>query len=156
MRVKDRWDLICSLLIVGAVSGCISGERVARDLHPGQPKEQLTAGLVQKQIRVGMSQAEVVAALNEPNTQTRDSEGKVTWIYDKIASTASYSGSSVSGGGSGGAAGLIGSVLTLGGVSASASKSVHADDRARQTLTVVIKFDKSNLVEAFSYHASKF
>ncbi len=42
----------------------------------------MTVGIVQKEIRIGMSQADVAAALGSPNIVTRDSEGKETWIYE--------------------------------------------------------------------------
>jgi hypothetical protein len=41
-----------------------------------------------------MSGTEVAVALGSPNIVTRDSGGKETWIYDKIATEASYSKSS--------------------------------------------------------------
>ena len=54
----------------------------------------MTLGIVQKEIRVGLSQADVAAALGSPNIVTKDSADKETWVYDKIASEASYSASS--------------------------------------------------------------
>ena len=95
---------------------------------------------------------------------TKDSVSDETWIYDKIATEASYSrsGQSVttSAGVAGGAAGLVDSVLILGGIGGGVSKSSSAGAGAsgttQKTLTVVIKFDKSSLVKDFSYHTSKF
>jgi hypothetical protein len=76
----------------------------------------MTVGIVQKEIRVGMSQADVALALGSPNIVTSDGSGKETWIYDKIASEASYSASSGGVSGGVGAGGLAGSALILGGV----------------------------------------
>lgn len=105
------------------------------------PKEQqLTVGLVQKEIRAGMSQAEVAEALGSPNIVTRDSDGKETWIYDKIGTEASYR----SGGGGG-------SILIL-----SASHSTSVSQTTQRTLTVIIKFGGDQRVESFTYHASTF
>ncbi len=105
------------------------------------PKEQkLTVGVVQKQIRAGMSQADVAEALGSPNIVTRDSDGKETWIYDKIGTEASYN----SGGGGG-------SILVL-----SASHSTSVSQTTQRTLTVIIKFGADGRVESFTYHASTF
>ncbi|MGH8204763.1 MAG: hypothetical protein ACREST_09155, partial [Steroidobacteraceae bacterium] len=56
--------------------------------------ERLTVGTVQKEIRVGMSGAEVAAALGSPNIVSTDEERREVWIYDKIATDAAYSSSS--------------------------------------------------------------
>ena len=111
-------------------------------------KEQdMTVGKVQKEVRVGMSgakigmsNADVVAALGSPNIVTKDEGVDETWVYDKIATEASYSENS---------SGLF---LVLYG---SASRSGAAATTQR-TLTVVIKFDANSKVKSFSYHASKF
>lgn len=106
----------------------------------GPKEQQLTVGLVQKEIRPGMSQAEVAQALGSPNIVTKDSDGKETWIYDKMATEASY-GSSGSGG----------SILIL-----SFSRESSVSRTTQRTLTVVIKFGPDQRVESFTYHASKF
>jgi outer membrane protein assembly factor BamE (lipoprotein component of BamABCDE complex) len=100
----------------------------------------MTLGLVQKEIRVGMSQADVASALGSPNIVTKDSEGKETWVYDKIATEASYSRSQ-----------SYGTILILGFSTGSGAAST-----TQRTLTVVIKFSERGLVDSFSYHASKF
>ncbi len=106
----------------------------------GLKEQKLTVGVVQKEIRAGMSQADVAGALGSPNIVTRDSDGKETWIYDKIGTEARYRSS---GGG--------GSILIL---SFSRSRSVSAT--TQRTLTVIIKFDRNQRVESFTYHASTF
>ena len=100
----------------------------------------MTLGIVQKEIRVGMSQADVASALGSPNIVTKDSSGKETWVYDKMATEASYSQSHG-----------YGTILILG-----FSRDAGAASTSQKTLTVVIKFDEKNLVDSFSYHASKF
>lgn len=104
------------------------------------PEKEMTLGVVQKEIRRGMSQAEVVSALGSPNILTKDAEGKETWVYDKIATEASYSKK-----------GGYGTILILGFEAGSAKAS-----SSQRTLTVIIKFDEKQLVENFSYHVSKF
>ena len=104
-------------------------------------KEQdITVGKVQKEVRVGMSGAQVAEALGSPNIVTKDEGGDETWVYDKIATEDPYSENS---------SGLF---LVLYG---STSRSGAAATTQR-TLTVVIKFDANSKVKSFSYHASKF
>jgi outer membrane protein assembly factor BamE (lipoprotein component of BamABCDE complex) len=148
---KTLAAIMCSALFFG-LTGC-AGHRGS--LHSEQERE-MTLGVVQKEIRKGMSQADVATALGSPNIVTRDSAGKETWIYDKIATEASYSRSGGSVGGGAGAGGVAGSALILGGVGGSGSRSSGASSTTQRTLTVVIKFDDSGLVDSFSYHMSKF
>ncbi|MBN2310754.1 MAG: hypothetical protein JXR94_17405 [Candidatus Hydrogenedentes bacterium] len=130
------------------------------NLHSVEERK-MTVGLVQKEIRVGMSQAEVIAALGSPNIVSRDNKGKEAYIYDRIATEASYrdSSSSVGGGASVAGGGMpAGNVLLLGTVSGSGSHSRGKGQSAttQKTLTVVIRFDTAGMVESFSYHSSTF
>lgn len=140
-----------ALLAVGILWGCSH----QGSLHSARERE-MTLGIVQKEIRVGMSQADVAVALGSPNIVTRDSAGMETWIYDKIATEASYSRSGADISGTVGAGGVAGSTLILGGVGGGASRNSGASSSTQKTLTVVIKFDGTGLVETFSYHMSKF
>ena len=74
-------------LIVLILGGCADHQK---SLHSTKERE-MTVGIVQKEIHTGMSQADVAQALGSPNIVTKDSEEKQTWIYDKIATEASYS-----------------------------------------------------------------
>ena len=103
----------------------------------------MTLGTAQREIKPGMSQADVAAALGSPNIVTKDSEGRETWIYDKIATEASYS-QSIAG---------TGLILALFG---SGQRSSGAASSTQRTLTVVLKFDGQSKVESMQYHASKF
>lgn len=147
--------LFAFFLFISLWSGCISGANHQRELHSTQERE-MTVGIVQKEIHIGMSQADVAAALGSPNIVTKDSEGKETWIYDKIATEASYSQSSGGVGGGVGGGGLPGTALILGVITGNYSKEAGAASTTQKTLTVLIKYGKNNLVESFSYHASKF
>jgi hypothetical protein len=142
-------------LFILLLSGCISAAQHQKELGSTNERE-MTVGIVQKEIRTGMSQADVAGALGSPNIVTRDSEGKETWIYDKIASEASYSNSSAGVGGQGLGAGMPGSSLILGMITGNYSKEAGATSSTQKTLTVLIKYGKNNLVESFSYHTSKF
>jgi outer membrane protein assembly factor BamE (lipoprotein component of BamABCDE complex) len=100
----------------------------------------MTLGVVQMSLHKGMSQSAVAEALGAPNIVTRDSNGIETWIYDKVASYASYKHSSI-----------YGTILVLGGSSDSANTTT-----GQRTLTVIIKFDKNQKIKSFSYNSSKF
>jgi len=136
---KNKLILGCFFLVFGLLSGCMSGAEHQRSLHSTQERE-MTLGIVQKEIRVGMSQADVATALGSPNIVTKDGNGKETWIYDKIATEASQSRDS-------------GGIFLILGIY---SREAGAVSSTQKTLTVVIKFDKNNLVESFTYHTSKF
>lgn len=152
--LKNKIISFC-VMTVFALSGCMTATQHQQSL-PSTQEREMTVGIVQKEIRVGMSQADVATALGSPNIVTRDSEGKETWVYDKIATEASYSRDSGGLGGGAGAGGVAGTTLILGLFGGSYSKEAGAASTTQKTLTVIIKFDKNNKVESFSYHASKF
>ena len=127
-----------ALMTMLTITGCTTVDHRS-NLHSVKEQE-MTVGKVQKEIRVGMSGAQVAEALGSPNIVTKDEGGDETWVYDKIATEASYSENS---------SGLF---LVLYG---SASRS-GAAATTQKTLTVVIKFDANSKVKSFSYHASKF
>jgi len=133
---------VLCLFLIPAIIGCMSAAEHEASL-PSSQAEEMTVVVVQKEIRVGMSGADVAQALGSPNIVTKDSSGKETWVYDKIASEVSYSKDS-------GGTGLI--INLFGGY----NREAGAVSTTQKTLTVVIKFDNNSRVESFSYHASKF
>ena len=137
------------------VYGCMSAAEHAQSLHSANERE-FTLGLVQKRISRGMAQAEVAESLGSPNIVTRDMQGDETWVYDKIATEASYSRDTGGLAGAAGAGGAAGDVLILGGLGGSYSRQAGAAATTQKTLTVVIKFDRAGRVKDFSYHSSKF
>lgn len=151
----NRLAIICVLAAVMLTSGCMTAAEHQRTLSSANERE-MTVGLVQKEIRVGMSQADVATAIGSPNIVSRDSDGRETWIYDKIATEASYSKDSGGAGGLAGAAGMAGSTLLLGGLTGSYSRDAGATSTTQKTLTVIIKFDRESKVDTFSYHSSRF
>ena len=130
-----QWILL-GLLAVAVLSGCAAMHRA--DVQDDS-SDRVTVGTVQKEIRVGMSGAEVSQILGSPNIVSTDEERREAWIYDKIATDVSYSTSS---------SGLIPALLF--GAQAGASS------QSQRTLTVVIKFDNEKRVRDFSYHTSRF
>ncbi len=140
---KDKEDMNFKLAVfitcLSGMTGCASVNQYQQDLLSNKERET-TVGIVQKEIKVGMSQADVAAALGSPNIVTKDGAGNETWVYDKIATEASYSRS-----------GGYGTLILIG-----ASGSAGAYSTTQKTLTVIIKFDTQGNVASFSYHASKF
>ncbi|MBR7069710.1 MAG: hypothetical protein IKI30_04620 [Oxalobacter sp.] len=112
----------------------------------------MTVGQVQKEIRVGMSGAEVTEVLGSPNIVTTDENRREVWVYDKIATDQVYSNST------GGVAALfLGFGNNAGGASgAGQSLSSGAASTSQRTLTVIIKYDEAGKVRDFAYHQSKF
>jgi outer membrane protein assembly factor BamE (lipoprotein component of BamABCDE complex) len=143
------------LLAALITTGCVNASNHVRELHSTQEQE-MTVGIVQKEIRRGMSQGDVALALGSPNIVSSDSAGKETWIYDKIATEASYSNSRGGLGGLGGILGAPGSVLLLGLGQGDYQKNAGASATTQKTLTVVIKFDDQDRVENATYHSSRF
>lgn len=152
---KGKSKLAAAVAIPLITVSCMTAAQHQQSLGSTNERE-MTLGVVQKEIRTGMSQADVATALGSPNIVTKDGEGKETWVYDKIATEASYSTSSSGIGGAAGAGGLAGAALILGGVGGSFSQQAGAASTTQKTLTVVIKFGSNNLVESFTYHISKF
>ncbi len=142
---------VALILLLVFIGGCISdAEKSLSDSR----EQEMTLGRAQKEIRVGMSQADVAAALGSPNIVSKDSEGNESWIYDKIATQVSYAQDS--GGISAGAASLVPTWLLALSGKAQYSKSTGTSTQTQKTLTIVIKFDENSLVKNLSYHASKF
>jgi outer membrane protein assembly factor BamE (lipoprotein component of BamABCDE complex) len=136
--------LLPAILLV-SLAGCTAPQH--RAAVEGDA-ERLTVGKVQREIRVGMSGAEVIKVLGTPNIVSTDEERREVWVYDRVSTTTVHSESragvlALIFGGEGGA---------LGGVGGEAG----ARSTTQRTLTVIIKFDKDARVRDFAYHASQF
>lgn len=152
MRVIKLWTTILMML---ALVGCMSASQHAADVQQGVSGDKLTVGTVQKEIRNGMSGAEVAQALGSPNIVSRDEQGREVWIYDRIATDTVYSTSeggvsSLILGGFGGS-GILGGLAGGGGQQSTGAKST-----SQRTLTIIIKFDETGKVSSFAYHSSRF
>lgn len=147
--------ILCLLGFAILPCACMTAREHSQSLH-SEGEREFTLGLVQKRIYRGMSQAEVAEALGSPNIVSKDAEGDESWIYDKIATEASYSRDSGGVSGLAGAGGEAGEVLILGGLFGTYSRQAGAEATVQKTLTVVIKFDGASKVKDFSYHSSKF
>lgn len=142
-----------TLILLIFVAGCMTAAEHQEALHSSKERE-MTVGIVQKDIRVGMSQTEVAETLGSPNIVTKDSGGNESWVYDKIATEVSYSRDS--GGVLAGVGGFIENWSLVPAGAASYSKSAGAVAQTQKTLTIIIKFDDNGLVKTLSYHSSKF
>ena len=119
--------------------GCVAA-RHAADTQEGLKGDKLTVGTVQKEIKKGMSGAEVAAALGSPNIITTDEQGREVWIYDKISTDRVHSESSG-----------YGTLILFGYRGSSGSSST-----SQNTLTIIIKFDNDKKVRDYAYHTSRF
>lgn len=129
------------------LTACMSAAGHRADVS-NQEGDKLTVGVVQKEIRTGMSGADVVAVLGSPNIVTTDDQRREVWVYDKISTETAYSESR----------GSIG-VLILGtdaGGLGGVGGNTGARSTTQKTLTVIIKFDQNGKVRDFSYHATSF
>ena len=147
-----RSVLIALAVVVLAGTGCMSASRHAEDVQQGLEGDKLTVGTVQREIRQGMSGAEVVEVLGSPNIVSTDEKGRDVCLYDRIYTDTVRSSSSggilalvfgTQGGGGGGGLGQAG-------------YETGAKSTSQRTLTVIIKFDEAGKVRDFDYHATRF
>ena len=116
------------------------------------PPSAFTLGVVQKELRPGLSQADVAERLGAPNILTRDAEGREAWVYDKVSSEIEASSGSVGVGGLGSGVGnTFAGLLGL-----SAGKRSDKAKSSQRTLTVVVRFSAAGTVESFTWHDSRF
>jgi hypothetical protein len=160
-------NLLLVLPLCAALAGCMTAAQHAQQLSSANDRA-LTLGLVQKHVKAGVSQADVAAALGSPNIVTGDNQQRETWIYDKIATEASFSSDSgdVAATLAGNEPNVVGysyNNLPLpdhgpisGHVSGAYSKSAGAASITQRTLTVIIKFTADHNVESVSYNSTRF
>lgn len=139
-RLARRSAIVLSAgVMLLALTHCVTPAGQQQQQLGSARERELTVGTVQREIRRGMAGADVIQSLGSPNIVTKDADGRETWVWDKIATEATRSESS------------SGVFLILGVV----SNRESASSVTQRTLTVVIKF-KNDVVDDFSYHASKF
>jgi hypothetical protein len=133
----------------------LSGLACATNPPPETPmahERELTLGLVQREVRTGVTGADVVSALGSPNQVTLDGDRREVWVYDRVSSERAEtveSGSVV-----GAVAGTAG---TASGVTAGQASRKNTRERTSQkTLTVVIRFDAEARVSTVTVHSTRF
>lgn len=124
------------LLTAFIVGGCASASYQRKDVQD-DTGDKLTVGTAQKELRKGMSGAEVAGALGSPNIVSTDEQGREVWIYDKVATDRVYSHSD-------------------GGIKFLTSGSSGASSTSQRTLTVIVKYDHEKKVREFAYHTTRF
>jgi outer membrane protein assembly factor BamE (lipoprotein component of BamABCDE complex) len=129
-------------LLIALVPACTSVTQQANDVATAAAAgDRVTVGTVQREIRVGMSGAEVVSALGAPNIVSTDELRREVWVYDRIATESVASSSS------GGVNALF--LAGVGGRTGVARTS-------QRTLTIIIRYDQQARVRDFSYRSSSF
>ena len=103
-------------------------------------KTNMSVGVVQREIRKGMTGGEVATVLGSPNIVTSGPGGTEVWVYDRTFSQVEAASAST------GVWFVIGTTGSNAGVTRS----------SQSTLTVVIKFDAEKKVADVAYHQSKF
>lgn len=136
----SKVGLVTATVMALAVAGCQSAAEHSADVRAAQEGDRLTVGTVQREIKVGMTSADVVQVLGSPNMVTTDEKRRENWVYDKISTESAYSTS---------AGGVNVLILGVSGRTGAASTS-------QRTLTIIIKFDERNLVRDFAYRSSSF
>jgi outer membrane protein assembly factor BamE (lipoprotein component of BamABCDE complex) len=138
-------------LSLASLSGCMTASQHKQEVQDDSG-DKLTVGIVQKEVKVGMSGADILGILGSPNIVSTDAERREVWVYDKIATDFAYSNSS------GGVSSLIlgfGSDVLVGGAGGYNS-SAGAASKSQRTLTIIIKFGHDSLVRDYAYHSSSF
>ena len=149
-------NLALGLGLFALLAACQSAGDHAAAVNAANTDDRVTVGTVQREIRVGMSGADVVQALGSPNMVTTDSQRRETWVYDKISTQTVYSTSSggvnalILGGG------LAGAALGGGAVGTGYGSSAGAKSTTQRTLTIIVKFDENSEVRDFAYRSSSF
>ena len=148
---------LTAAILASSIAGCqTAGEHAAAVRQAQGTDEKLTVGTVQREIRIGMTNADVVQVLGSPNMVTTDEQRRENWVYDKISTESVYSTSSggvnalILGGG------LIGAGAAGGLGGAGYNSSAGARSTTQRTLTIIVRFDAENRVRDFSYRASSF
>lgn len=102
--------------------------------------EKISVAKAQKDLKIGMSSAEVIQIMGSPNIISTDEERREVWVYDKVSTQSAYK--NVDGGLS----------IIIAGFSGGSGSSV----KSQRTLTIIVKFDKQNKVRDVAYHTSSF
>ena len=143
---------LLAVLLAAALplTGCMSASAHRADVED-QTTGRLSVGTVQREVRLGMSGADVATVLGAPNIVTTDEQRREVWVYDKVATevVSSASGLSFS-------PFILATGSIIGAGSGTISQSAGATARTDRTLTIVIKFDEQKRVRDFAYHASQF
>ncbi len=143
--------LILLLPVALIAAGCSTAPQHRADVQDDSA-DRVSVGVVQKDIRIGMSGAAVIASIGSPNVVTTNEDRNEVWVYDKLATDVVHSESS------GGVWGIIFGPIGSAGSAAfgNARQSSGATSTSQRSLTIVIRFDAEHRVSDFAYHSSRF
>lgn len=120
-----------------AVAGCATPSAGPVD----QRNSALTQGNVQLNLRVGeTTKAEVLEKFGSPNITTRDASGSEVWSYQRHATVSQSSSSS-----------NFWTILLVG-----AGSSASGFSQSTRTMTLIIKFNETDIVSDFRSRSSDF
>ena len=138
--MKPYGIILCWLCIAQILTSCNLDASSHRQRVQDDSGDRISAGTVQREIRKGMTSTDVVSALGSPNIVTSGDGGRQTWVYDKVATDQVRSSSDLN-------------VFTI---IFNPSSSASAKSTSQRTLTIIIKFDRNERVDDFSYRQSSF
>jgi len=134
--MKKLLSLVCLLSCAFFMFSCAHQTATQTAIQ----NENISAGKVQREVKIGMSSADVVEVLGSPNIVTTDDQRRETWVYDKMSTQIDSSSSSKG----------------VWFVVAGAGSEKNAYNSSQRTLTIIIKFDNEGKVRDFSYRTSSF
>lgn len=125
------------LSLVMALSACATTDPAPVD----QRNSVLTQGNVQMNLAVGQTtKAQVLEVFGSPNITTRDAAGSEVWSYQRHASVSQSSSSA-----------NYWTIFLTGG-----TKAAEGFSQSSRTMTLIIKFDKNDVVSDFRSRTSDF
>lgn len=111
------------------LAGCASSQPIQKsNLTPGMAKAKIVKGQT--------SQNEMLEIFGAPNIITQNKSGNEVWTYDKVSMEKSGSDA-------------YGTLILVGGSTAKGSASTR-------TFTLMIEYNKNNIVEEYSYRSAAF
>lgn len=132
--MKKFWTIAAS---AASFATSLAAEPVSLD----RPNSALTQGNVQLNLRVGVTtKAQVLEVFGSPNITTRDGSGQEVWSYQRHATVSQSKEKDI-----------FWTILLLGGTSKASGFS-----QSMRTMTLIIKFNPSDIVSDFRSRTSDF
>ena len=160
MKLPPYWIFL--LLISVSLSVCMQPVRQVKPISVegkggGVQGVSLSYGMIKKHLSVGhTTQENVLRLFGSPNNMTTSSSGTEIWVYDKVRTELSSNSerNTVGGGlgsGTGMGSGVIGTVI--GGSNSSSSSNLVS---STNTLTVIMEFNKDNVLIDYSARQGRY
>lgn len=134
--MKLKYLLILVLVFSASILGCVRPPRPLTERN-----SQLTQGNVQMNLIVGQTtKAEVLENFGSPNITTRDGSGREVWTFQRSAQITQSSSQSG-----------YATIIIAGG-----SNSASGFESSSRMITLIIKFNKNDVVSDFKSRTSNF